>query len=111
MLGFRLLVVALVTMSAKTRPGMFKVLFHPVFLLPFLVTTMGVFRWTGHAGGALDVLALPMPEWHRFVSFPFAQPLALSTAVPLVFALLAAPVKWLRRFVAGRGWASAPSSR
>ncbi|ATB42456.1 hypothetical protein CYFUS_007934 [Cystobacter fuscus] len=104
-LGLLLLVVALVTMSAKTRPGMFNVLFHPLFLLPFLVTTMGVFvfRWTGHAGGAFDVLALPMPEWHRFLSFPIAQTLALSAAVPLVFALLSAPVKWLRRFAAGLG--------
>jgi hypothetical protein len=104
-LGLILLVLALVTMGAQTRPGMFNVLFHPLFLLPFLVTTMGVFvfRWTGHAGGAFDVLALPMPEWHRFVSFPVAQPLALSAAVPLVFALLSGPVSWLRRFAAGLG--------
>ncbi|ADO73980.1 hypothetical protein [Stigmatella aurantiaca] len=104
-LGLLLLVVALVTMGAQTRPGMFNVLFHPLFLLPFLVATLGVFvfRWTGHAGGAFDVLALPMPEWHRFVSFPVAQTLALSAAVPVVFALLSAPLRWLRRFAAGLG--------
>ena len=104
-LGLILLTLALVTMGAQTRPGMFNVLFHPLFLLPFLVTTMGVFvfRWTGHVGGAFDVLALPMPEWYRFVSFPEAQTVALSTAVPLVFAILSAPVSWLRRFAAGLG--------
>ncbi|MDY7232428.1 hypothetical protein [Hyalangium rubrum] len=104
-LGVLLLVVALVTMGAKARPGMFNVLFHPLFLLPFLVTTLGVFvfRWTGHAGGAFDVLALPMPEWHRFVSFPVAQTLALSAAVPMVFAILSGPVPLLRRFAAGLG--------
>ncbi|WP_225410918.1 hypothetical protein [Stigmatella hybrida] len=104
-LGLVLLVFALVTMGAQTRPGMFNVLFHPLFLLPFLVSTLGVFvfRWTGHAGGAFDVLALPMPEWHRFAAYPVAQTVALSAAVPLVLALLAAPVRFLRPFAAGLG--------
>ncbi|SET23506.1 hypothetical protein [Stigmatella erecta] len=104
-LGLVLLVFALVTMGAQTRPGMFNVLFHPLFLLPFLASTLGVFvfRWTGHAGGAFDVLALPMPEWHRFVAYPVAQTVALSAAVPLVFALLSAPVRFLRPFAAGLG--------
>ncbi|ATB34136.1 hypothetical protein [Melittangium boletus] len=104
-LGLVLLVIALVTMGARTRPGMFNVLFHPLFLLPFLVATMGVFvfRWTGHAGGAFDVLALPLPEWHRFVAFPEARTVALSAAVPLVFAILSVPASWLRRFAAGLG--------
>lgn len=104
-LGIFLLALVLLTMGAQARPGLFNVLFHPLFLLPFLVTTMGifVFRWTGHAGGAFDVLALPMPEWHRFVSFPEARTVAMSAAVPLLFSLLSGPLPWLRRFAAGLG--------
>ncbi len=101
--GLIILVLALVTMGAKGRPGLFNVLLHPLFLLPFLVSTLGVFvfRWTGHAGGAFDVLSLPLPEWHRFLSFDLAQPIALSAAIPIVFALLSGPVPWLRHFAAG----------
>ncbi|MBM7116018.1 DUF5942 domain-containing protein [Archangium primigenium] len=104
-LGLFLLVIVLVTMGAQSRPGMFNVLFHPLYLLPFAVATMGVvvFRWTGHAGGVFDVLVRPMPEWHRLVSYPLAQPVALSAAVPLVFAVLSGVMPWLRRFAAGLG--------
>lgn len=104
-LGLFLLVFALVTKGAKERPGLFNVLLHPLFLLPFLVSTLGVFvfRWTGHAGGAFDVLALPMPEWHRFLSLEVAQPVALSATIPMVFAILSGPVPLLRRFAAGLG--------
>lgn len=101
--GLVLLVLALMTMGAASRPGMFNVLFHPLFLLPFLVATLGifVFRWTGHSGGVFDVLALPMPEWYRLVSFPVARTLALSAALPMLLALLSGPVSVLRRFAAG----------
>jgi hypothetical protein len=101
--GVILLVIALVTMGAATRPGMFNVLFHPLFLLPFLVATLGVFvlRWTGHSGGAFDVLALPMPEWYRFLSFPVAQTIALSAAIPMLVAIISGPVSLLRRVAAG----------
>jgi hypothetical protein len=101
--GVILLVLALVTMGAQSRPGMFNVLFHPLFLLPFLVATLGVFvfRFTGHSGGAFDVLTLPMPEWHGFVSLPIAQPLFLSAAIPMLLAILSGPVQPLRRFAAG----------
>jgi hypothetical protein len=101
--GVILLVIALVTMGAATRPGMFNVLFHPLFLLPFLVATLGVFvfRWTGHSGGAFDVFALPMPEWYRFVSFPVAQTVALSAALPMLLAIISGPVSLLRRVAAG----------
>ncbi len=104
-LGLFLLVIALVTKSAKDRPGLFNVLLHPLFLLPFLVSTLGVFvfRWTGYAGGAYDLLALPMPEWHRFLSFEVAQPVGLSAAVPMLFAIISGPVPLLRRFAAGLG--------
>ncbi len=101
--GLILLVVALLTMGATARPGLFNVLLHPLFLLPFLVATMGVFvfRWTGHSGGVFDLLQLPMPEWHRFLSLPLAQPVGLSVALPMVIAILSGPVKLLRRFAAG----------
>ncbi|WP_224248507.1 hypothetical protein [Hyalangium gracile] len=101
--GLVLLVLALVTMGAQTRPGLFNVLFHPLFLLPFLVATLGVFvfRWTGHSGGVFDLLQLPMPEWHRFVSVPLAQPVGLSAALPMLIAILSGPVTLLRRFAAG----------
>lgn len=101
--GVILLVIALVTMGAATRPGMFNVLFHPLFLLPFLISTLGVFvlRWTGQSGGAFDVLALPMPEWYRFVSFPVAQTVALSAAIPMLLAIISGPVSLLRRVAAG----------
>jgi hypothetical protein len=101
--GVVLLVLALVTMGAASRPGMFNVLFHPLFLLPFLVATLGVFvfRFTGQSGGAFDVLKLPMPEWHRFVSLPLAQTVALSAAIPMILAIISGPVALLRRFAAG----------
>jgi hypothetical protein len=103
--GLILLVVALVTMGAKARPGLFNVLLHPLFLLPFLVATLGVFvfRWTKYSGGVFDLLQLPMPEWHHFLSLPLAQPVFLSAAIPMVFAILSGPVKLLRRFAAGLG--------
>jgi hypothetical protein len=103
--GLVLLVLSLLTMGAQTRPGLFNVLLHPLFLLPFLVSTLGVFvlRWTGPAGGAFELLKLPMPEWHGFLSFPVAQPIALSAAVPMVFALLSGAVPLLKRFAAGLG--------
>jgi len=101
--GVILLVLALVTMGAASRPGMFNVLFHPLFLLPFLVATMGVFvfRFTGQSGGAFDVFTLPMPEWHRFVSLPLAQTVALSAAIPMLLAIVSGPVVLLRRVAAG----------
>lgn len=104
-LGVLLLAFVLMTMGAPSRPGLFNVLLHPLFLLPFLLATLGVFflRWTGHTGGALDVLAQPLPEWHQLVSFPVAQPVTLSAALPLVFALLALAAPWLRPFAAGLG--------
>jgi hypothetical protein len=103
LLGLVLLAAALVTMGARTRPGMFNVLFQPLFLHPFLIATLGLFvlRWTGRTGGAFDVLVMPMPEWYRFVSHPVAQLVVLSAAVPLAFALLSAPVQFLRRIAAG----------
>jgi hypothetical protein len=104
-IGLFLLVLALVTKGAAERPGLFNVLLHPLFLVPFLVSTLGVFvfRWTGHSGGAFDVLARPMPEWHRFLSVELAQPVALSAAIPMLFAILSGPVALLRRFAAGLG--------
>jgi len=104
-IGLFLLVLALVTKGAAERPGLFNVLFHPLFLVPFLVSTLGVFvfRWTGHSGGAFDILARPMPEWHRFLSVELAQPVALSAAIPMLFAILSGPVALLRRFAAGLG--------
>jgi hypothetical protein len=103
--GLFLLVLALITKSAKDRPGLFNVLLHPLFLVPFLVSTLGVFvfRWTGHSGGAFDILARPMPEWHRFLSLELAQPVALSAAIPMLFAIISGPVPLLRRFAAGLG--------
>jgi len=104
-LALFLLVLALVTKSAAERPGLFNVLLHPVFLVPFLVSTLGVFvfRWTGHSGGVFDVFAQPMPEWHRLLSVEIAQPVALSAAIPMVFAIISGPVPLLRRFAAGLG--------
>lgn len=104
-LGLFLLVLALITKGAAERPGLFNVLLHPVFLVPFLVATLGVFvfRWTGHSGGVFDTFAMPMPEWHRFLSLEVAQPVALSAAIPMLFAIISGPVPLLRRFAAGLG--------
>ncbi|HLL01599.1 MAG TPA: hypothetical protein VK539_13500 [Myxococcaceae bacterium] len=104
-LGLFLLVLALITKSAAERPGLFNVLLHPVFLVPFLVSTLGVFvfRWTGHSGGMFDIFSMPMPEWHRFLSLEVAHPVGLSAAIPMVFAIISGPVPLLRRFAAGLG--------
>lgn len=102
-LGLLLLALALGTMGAQSRPGLFNVLVHPLFLLPYLLATLGVFvlRWVSHPGGALDVLALPMPEWYRLAALPELETVAVSAAPPLVLALLALPASWLRRCAAG----------
>jgi hypothetical protein len=42
-----------------------------------------------------------MPEWHRFLSLPLAEPVGLSAAIPMVIAILSGFVPWLRRFAAG----------
>jgi hypothetical protein len=104
-LGVVLLTLLLLTMGARARPGLFNILFHPLFLLPFLVASLGVFvlRWTPYTGGALDVLQLPLPEWSRLLPWSEARTVGASAALPLVFALLSAAASWLRRFAAGLG--------
>jgi hypothetical protein len=42
-----------------------------------------------------------MPEWYRFVSFPVAQTVALSAAIPILLAIISGPVSLLRRVAAG----------
>jgi hypothetical protein len=42
-----------------------------------------------------------MPEWYRFLSFPVAQTIALSAAIPILVAIISGPVSLLRRVAAG----------
>ena len=123
-----LLVLLLLSLSSKVRPGYFNVLLNPATLLPLLLTTVGWWfiqllwrRFVGPPPAPAEVLSLPLPDWERilFGRGRLANPLVYSALLPAVAALVA--VKWraIRPVVAGlalgtagfllyAAWAKAP---
>ena len=123
-----LLVLLLLSLKAKTRPGYLNVLLNPATLLPLLVSTVGLWflkllwqRFVGHPPAAAEVLSFPLPDWERilFGRGRLASPLMYSALIPALAALIAARWRSLRPVVAGlslgfagfllyAAWAKAP---
>jgi serine protease len=121
-----MLVVVLLTMRPRLRPGYFNVLVRPAFLIPLVLATVGLFflRSAGGAGGSevLDALSLPIPDWQRIIfgRGRLANPLFYSALAPLALSLFAIKAKSLWLLVAGlslgfaaflayAAWAKAPA--
>ncbi|MCA2980757.1 MAG: peptidase S8 [Myxococcaceae bacterium] len=120
-----MLAFVLLTLARKERPGYLNVFASPGFLLPLLVSTMGVFvlRWLAPASELSASFALPLPDWLNDIIFgrgSLANPLVYSALVPTMAALVAVKVKGLRQAVGGLAlgfagilaytvWAKAPA--
>lgn len=123
-----LLVLLLLSLQSKLRPGYLNVLLNPATLLPLLLSTVGLWflkllwqRLVGHPPPAAELLSLPLPDWERilFGRGRLANPLMYSALVPGVAALFALKWRGLRPVVAGlalgfagfllyAAWAKAP---
>jgi serine protease len=123
-----LLVLLLVSLKTKARPGYLNVLLNPATLLPLLLSTVGLWflkllwqRFIGHPPAAAEVLSLPLPDWERilFGRGRLANPLMYSALVPAVASLFALKWRGVRPVVAGlslgfagfllyAAWAKAP---
>ena len=86
-----LLVLLLLSLKAKTRPGYLNVLLNPATLVPLLVSTVGLWflkllwqRFVGHPPAAAEVLSFPLPDWERilFGRGRLASPLMYSALIP-----------------------------
>jgi serine protease len=124
-----LLVVVLLTIGSRQRPGYLNILLSPSFLIPLLLATVGVFfaRWafgrmTGSGSGVVDALSLPIPDWQRIIfgRGKVASPLFYSALIPLFASLIAVAARNIRPVVAGlalgfagflgyAAWAKAPA--
>jgi serine protease len=102
-----LLAAALLTMTGRARPGYLNVFFTPGFLLAMLLCTVGAFflRWPiiVPVPDSLSALSTPIPDWQRWIfgRGRLANPLFYSALIPALAALVAVPVKSIRRIVAG----------
>lgn len=105
-----LLVLVLLTLGARQRPGYLNILFSPAFFIPLLLATVGVFfaRWafggaTGAVASAVDFASLPIPDWQRIIfgRGRLANPLFYSALIPLVGSIFAVGWRGLRPVVAG----------
>jgi len=123
-----LLVLLLISLKTKVRPGYLNVLLNPATLLPLLLSTVGLWflrllwqRYVGHPPAAAEALSLPLPDWGRilFGRGRLASPLMYSALVPAAAALFALRWRALRPVVAGlslgfagfllyAAWAKAP---
>ncbi len=106
-----MLVVVLLTVGRRERPGYLNLLLKPAFLLPVLMSTVGLFfvRWVGQRffGGsgseALEIASLPIPDWQRIIfgRGRLANPLFYSALIPLLASAIAVKAKGLREMMAG----------
>jgi serine protease len=123
-----LLVLLLLSLKTKARPGYLNILLNPATLLPLLLSTVGLWflkllwqRFIGHPPAAAEVLSLPLPDWERilFGRGRLASPLMYSALVPAVASLFALKWRGVRPVVAGlslgfagfllyAAWAKAP---
>jgi serine protease len=124
-----LLVVVLLTLRSRQRPGYFNILLTPSFLIPLLLATVGVFfaNWlfgksSGFAAQLVDAAALPIPDWQRIIfgRGKVASPFFYSALIPLVASLIGVAAVKIRPVVAGlamgfagflayAAWARAPA--
>ena len=103
-----MLVVVLLTLRPRARPGYFNILLRPAFLIPLVLATVGLFflrSWAaGRFGGdVVDALALPIPDWQRIIfgRGRLANPLFYSALAPVLLSLFAIKAKSLRPVVGG----------
>lgn len=101
-----LLAFVLLTLGRKERPGYLNVLFSPGFLVPLVVTTLGIFvvRFFASAGELTTALVIPLPDWLNRIIFgrgSLANPIVYSAAVPMVASLIAVKAKAWRPVVGG----------
>ncbi len=120
-----LLAFVLLTLGRKERPGYLNVLFTPGFLVPMVLTTLGVFfvKWVAPANELTTSMTLPLPDWLGRIIFgrgSLANPLIYSAALPLLASLFAIKFKSFRPVAGGiaigfagilaySAWAHAPA--
>jgi serine protease len=120
-----LLALVLLTLGRKERPGLFNVLASPGFLIPLVMTTMGVFFVKSFATpSALTTgLVIPLPDWLNRIIFgrgSLANPLIYSALIPGLLSIIAIGAKAWRPVVGGvsfgfaglmlyAAWAHAPA--
>jgi len=123
--GAGLLAFVLLTLGRKERPGYLNVLATPGFLVPMLLTTVGVFfvQTLASPNVITTAIALPIPDWLNRIIFgrgSLANPLVYSAALPVVLSLFAIKFKGMRATVGGlsigfaailgySAWANAPA--
>jgi serine protease len=98
-----LLVVILLSLRARERPGYLNVGLRPDFLLGLILTSVGAFfvRWLGQRLPWSELITLPIPEWHKLIGLAVAPALTTSALVPLLLGLVAVPLRPLRPFASG----------
>ena len=123
--GAAMLAFVLLTLGGKERPGYLNVLITPGFLVPMVLTTMGVFfvqRFV-EPSALTTAVTLPIPDWLNRIIFgrgALANPIIYSAAIPIVVSLFAIKFKGLRAPVGGlaigfagilgySAWANAPA--
>ncbi|MCI0574275.1 MAG: S8 family serine peptidase [Myxococcaceae bacterium] len=99
-----LLAAVLLTIGRRERPGYLQVLVRPLFLVPLLVATVGLFfvRWVG-THEVLETASLPLPDLERIIfgrGRP-ASPFVYSALIPVVASFVAIGLKGLRPVVGG----------
>ena len=123
--GAAMLAFVLLTLGKKERPGYLNVFASPGFLIPLVLTTMGVFfvRWVAPANELTTSFVIPIPDWLNKIIFgrgSLANPLVYSALAPIVLSLLAIKLKGMRHAVGGlaigfagilayTAWAKAPA--
>jgi serine protease len=122
--GAGLLAFVLLTLGRKERPGYLNVLATPGFLVPMVLTTVGVFFVQSFMSpnALTTAITLPIPDWLNRIIFgrgSLANPLVYSAALPIVLSLFAVKFKGMRAMVGGlsigfaailgySAWANAP---
>lgn len=123
-----LLAFVLLTLRGRERPGYLNALLRPAFLVPLVLSTVGVYFvrvWfagsDGVAGQVTQMVSLPIPDWERIIFGRGAvNPLFYSALIPIVVSLPAIGWKGLRPAVGGlalgfagflaySAWAGAPA--
>lgn len=104
--GAALLAFVLLTLGRKERPGYLNVLASPGFLVPMLLTTVGVFfvQRVAEPTALTSLITLPIPDWLNKIIFgrgALANPIVYSAALPIVLSLFAIKFKGLRPVVGG----------
>jgi len=123
-----LLAFVLLTLRGRERPGYLNSLLRPAFLVPLLLSTVGVYfvrTWfvssADVTGSVVEMASLPIPDWERIIfGRRTVSPLFYSALIPVLLSLPAIGWKGLRPAVGGlalgfagflaySAWAGAPA--